>query len=202
MRRQNSPSERPSIRRGFSLVESLISVSLATLAGGALLTAVGSTVLISTESTQTVIAQGIADQLMDELATVKFPRSTTGSSQSGSGNGTSRATFDDLDDYNGWNASPPRTRDGMILGSERMTIGSTSTQRPADFQPDPRFISRFRQQVTVEKITEVSGGSWAVVSSNTSLRRVTVTVSLTDARNQTKVLAVQTRVFSDVAVAP
>lgn len=184
-------------RRGFTLVESLIAVSLTTLAGGALLTTIGSTVQISTDSTYTVIAQGIADQLMDEVASVKFPR-TTGAITMGTG----RSGFDDLDDYNGWNASPPQTRDGMTLGTERMTVGSLTTARPTNFQPDPRFVSRFRQQVSVEKIAEVSGGAWVVVTSATSLRRVTVTISYTDARNQTKVLAVQTRVFSDVAVAP
>lgn len=184
-------------RRGFTFVESLIAVSLTTLAGGALLTTIGSTVQISTDSTYTVIAQGIADQMMDEVASVKFPR-TTGAITMGMG----RSGFDDLDDYNGWNASPPQTRDGMTLGTERMTVGSLSTARPTNFQPDPRFVSRFRQQVSVEKIAEVSGGVWVVVTSATSLRRVTVTISYTDARNQTKVLAVQTRVFSDVAVAP
>ncbi|MEK6260077.1 MAG: hypothetical protein AABP62_15760 [Planctomycetota bacterium] len=184
-------------RRGITLVESLIAVSLTTLAGGALLTTIGSTVQISTDSTYTVIAQGMADQLMDEVASVKFPR-TTGATTMGIG----RTAFDDLDDYNGWNASPPQARDGMALGTERMTVGSTSVQRPTNFQADPRFVSRFRQQVSVEKIAEVSGGAWVVVTSATSLRRVTVTISYTDARNQTKVLAIQTRVFSDVAVAP
>ena len=186
-------------RRGFTLVESLIAVSLTTLACSALLTTIGSTVQISTDSTYTVIAQGIADQLMDEMASVKFPH-TTGVITMVSGTG--RATFDDLDDYNGWNASPPQTRDGMTLGTERMMMGNSSMQRPTDFQADPRFVSHFRQQVTVEKIAEASGGAWVVVTSVTSLRRVTVTISYTDSRNQPKVLAVQTRVFSDVAVAP
>ena len=187
------------LRRGFTLVESLIAVSLTTLAGGALLSTIGSTVQISTDSTYTVIAQGLADQLMDEVASVKFPR-TTGAITMVSGVG--RAAFGNLDDYNGWNASPPQTRDGMTLGTERMTVGSTSAQRPTNFQPDPRFVSRFRQQVSVEKIAEDTGGAWVVVTSVTSLRRVTVTISYTDAQNKTKVLAVQTRVFSDVAVAP
>ena len=190
-----SPTRR---RRGITLIESLIAVSLTTLAGSALLSTIGSTVQISTDSTYTAIAQGLADQLMDEVSAAKFPR--TGSSMTSGGQG--RTGFDDLDDYNGWNASPPQTRDGMPIGTERMTAGSTSMSRPTSFQPAPTFVSRFRQQVTVEKIAEVSGGSWVVVTSTTSLRRVTVTISYTDARNQTKVLAVQTRVFSDVAVAP
>ena len=194
-----TPATAATLRRGITLVESLIAVSLTTLAGSALLTTIGSTVQISTDSTYTVIAQGMADQLMDEVASVKFPR-TTGAITMVSGVG--RAAFGNLDDYNGWNASPPQTRDGMTLGTERMTVGSTSAQRPTNFQPDPRFVSRFRQQVSVEKIAEDTGGAWVVVTSVTSLRRVTVTISYTDAQNKTKVLAVQTRVFSDVAVAP
>ncbi len=203
-------------RRGISLVESLIAVSLTTLAGSALLTTIGSTLQISTDSTYTVIAQGMADQLMDELASVKFPRTSGGTGlgssmgtgySMGMGNsmpgvGLGRSAFNDLDDYHGWNASPPQTRDGLTLGTERMTSGSTSVQRPVNFQPDPKFVSQFRQQVSVEKIAEDSGGAWVVVTSGTSLRRVTVTISYTNARSQTQVLAVQTRVFSDVAVAP
>ena len=194
-----TPAAPATHRRGFTLVESLIAVSLTTLAGGALLSTIGSTVQISTDSTYTVIAQGLADQLMDEVASVKFPR-TTGAITMVSGVG--RAAFGNLDDYNGWNASPPQTRDGMTLGTERMTVGSLSTARPTNFQADPRFVGRFRQQVSVEKIAADTGGAWVVVTSVTSLRRVTVTISYTDAQNQTKVLAVQTRVFSDVAVAP
>ena len=185
-------------------MESLITVSLTTLAGGAVLTTIGSTVQISTDSTYTLIAQGLADQLMDEVSAAKFPHTVSGmgSGYSMPSTGQGRSGFDDLDDYNGWNVSPPQTRDGMPIGTERMMASSSSSARPSSFQPDPRFVSRFRQQVTVEKIAEASGGDWVITTSATSLRRVTVTISYTDAQNQTKVLAVQTRVFSDVAVAP
>lgn len=189
---------RPFRRRGISLVESLIAVSLTTLAGGALLSTVGSTVQISTDGTHTAIAQGLADQLMDEIASVKFPRSTTAFMPTGIG----RSAFDDLDDYHNWNASPPQTRDGMAVGTERMTFGSYAMARPLNFQPDPRVMNRFRQQVTVEKIAEATGNNWIVVTTDTPLRRVTVTISYTNAQNQTRSLAVQTRVFSDVAAAP
>ena len=149
-----TPAANAATRRGFTLVESLIAVSLTTLAGGALLSTIGSTVQISTDSTYTVIAQGMADQMMDEVASVKFPQTSGGM---GPSVGPGRTGFDDLDDYHGWNASPPQTRDGMALGTERMTFGGTSTQRPNNFQADPRFVSRFRQQVSVEKIAEASG---------------------------------------------
>jgi hypothetical protein len=200
---RTAPLAATDCRRGITLIETLIAVSLTTLAGSALLTSIASTVQISTDSMYTVIAQGLADQLMDEISSVKFPR-TIGGTGSGfmSSGGQGRTGFDDLDKYNGWNASPPQTRDGLPIGTERMMAGSSNMARPSSFQPDPRFLSRFRQQVSIEKIAEVSGGTWVVVTSETSLRRVTVTISYTDARNQMKVLAVQTRVFSDVAVAP
>ena len=191
-------------RRGITLVESLIAVSLTTLAGSALLTTIGSTVQISTNSAYTAIAQGLADQIMDEVSAAKFPHTQSGttSGYSMTTGGQGRSGFDDLDDYNGWNASPPQTRDGMPIGTERLMASSSSSARPSSFQPDPRFVSRFKQQVTVEKIAESTGGVSVVVTSTTSLRRVTVTISYTDAQNQTNVLAVQTRVFSDVAIAP
>ena len=62
-------------------------------------------------------------------------------------------------------------------------------------------MSGYRQQVAVEKIAD-SGTSWSVVSQSTTLRRVTVTISHTDGLGKTTPVAVQVRVFSNVAIAP
>lgn len=170
----------------------MISVSLMTFAASALLTALSSSVQVSTDSLHTAIANGLADQLMDEIALVKFP---TGS---GSGSSSNRSGFTDLDSYNGYNASPPQARNGQLIGAD---TSSASTSRPQGFQPDPRLLSRYRQQVTVEKVAE-SGNTWVTVSNSSTLRRVTVTISYTNAQGTTTPLAVQVRVFSNVAVAP
>lgn len=183
-------------RNGISLVESIIAVTLTTFVASALLTSVSSSVQVSTDNMRTTIASGLADQLMDEIATVKFP-SGTGTAPVGQG----RTGFDDLDDYNGYSACPPQARNGFVIGTEGANSSGTAIYRPQQFQPDSRVLSRYRQQVTVEKIAE-SGATWVVVSQSSTLRRVTVTVSFTDAQGKTTALAVQSRIFSNVAIAP
>ena len=184
-------------RRGVTLIETLMAVSLMTFAASALLTAVSSSVKISTDSLHTAIANGLADQLMDEIAGVSFP---TGSG-SGSGSGIGRTGFANLDAYNGYNMSPPQARNGLAIGTEGANSSGSAIYRPQQFQPDPRLLAHYRQQVLVEKIAD-SGNTWSVVSQSSTLRRVTVTISYTDATGTTTPLAVQVRVFSNVAIAP
>ena len=185
----------PACRSGITLVETILAVSLSTFAAGALLTALSSSVQVSTDCLHTVIANGLADQLMDEIAAVKFPPGTNGT-------GSGRSGFDDLDDYDGYTASPPQARNGLLIGTEGTLTSGVSAARPQSFQPDPRMLSRYRQQVTVEKLAEITGNQWVVVSQSTTLRRVTVTISYTNAQGATSSLAVQTRVFSNVAITP
>jgi len=184
-------------RSGVTLVETVIAVSLMTFAASALLTALSSSVQVSTDSLHVAVASGLADQLMDEIAMVKFPSATS----TFGGGGMGRTSFDDLDDYNGYSVSPPQARSGMLIGTEGQNSSGSALYRPQQFQPDPRSLSRYRQQVTVEKIAE-SGTTWVTVSQSTTLRRVTVTITYTDALGKTTTLATQTRVFSNVAVAP
>ena len=179
------------MRRGITLVETVIAISLTTFAAGALLTSLTSTIQVGTDAFRTSIANGLADQLMDEIASVKFPSATT------TATGVGRTGFDDIDDYNGYSVSPPQARSGAVIGTD-----DAAGTRPVSFRPDPRLYSRYRQQVTVEKITESTGTSWNTVTTAAPLRRVTVTISYTDAQGVTTPLASQIRVFSNVAVAP
>jgi len=180
-------------RAAISLLETVLALSLSTFAASALLTALSSSVRVSTDSLHVAIASGLADQLLDEIALVKFPSATTTGSS-----GTGRTGFDDLDDYDGYSVSPPVARNGAPIGTEGS--GSVSA-RPQQFQPNPRQLSRYRQQVTVEKIVE-SGNTWATTTQSSNLRRVTVTISYTDAQGTTTPLCTQVRVFSNVATAP
>ena len=184
-------------QRGVTLIETIISVSLMTFAAAGLLTALTSSVQVSTDNLRAAIATGLADQLMDEIASVKFPSA----SGSGSSLGMGRTGFDDLDDYNGYNVSPPQARNGMVIGTEGANSSGSAIFRPQQFQPNPRSLSGYRQQVTVENIAD-SGTTFTVVSQSTTLRRVTVTISYTDGLGKTTPIAVQVRVFSNVAVAP
>ena len=185
-------------RLGITLIETVIAISLTTFVAGALLTALSSSVQVGADGLHAAVANGLADQLMDEIASVKFPSSSTTGSTAGAG----RTAFDDVDDYSGYSVSPPQARSGSVIGTEATATSGKAMTRPQEFQPDPRILARYRQQVTVEKIAEATGTSWVTTTQATPLRRVTVTISYTDAQGKTTPLAVQVRVFSNVAVAP
>jgi type II secretory pathway pseudopilin PulG len=179
-------------RTGITLLETVIAVSLMTFAAGSLLTAVSSSVQVSTNSLHTAIATGLADQLMDEIASVSFPTSGGTTTKAG------RTGFTTFDAYNGYTACPPQARSGLAIGTE----ATSTTTRPLQFQPDPRLLSHFTQQVLVEMIADNGGSLFTTVSQSTTWRRVTVTVSYTAATGVTTPLAVEVRVFSNVAVSP
>jgi type II secretory pathway pseudopilin PulG len=184
-------------RDGYSLVEAMVAVTITAIAGGALLASLGGAVRSSTESTRAAVARGIAEQLMEEIAATRFPAATNTTPS-----GSTRANFDDIDDYDGWSASPPVDRYGHILGTDGRQLSGALIERPDDLQPDGNFVAGFSHTVSVERVTPDTGTGWNVVSQHTDFRRVTVTVTYTDAQSHTQTLAELTRVFSYVPIAP
>jgi type II secretory pathway pseudopilin PulG len=111
-------------RAGFTLVEAVVSTAIVTMAGSALLLGVASAI----DATDTVLdqslAEGMAQQLMDEIASRQYAEPGLGGHQTTLGpeseewTGRSRAALDDLDDYHGLNVSPPRDPWGIPLGRD------------------------------------------------------------------------------------
>ncbi len=204
-------------RRGFSMVEALVAVSVTTIAGAALLTSIGAAVRSSTDATHAAVARGLAEQLMDEIAASRFPDSTTTTLSSAItrtplsatylwGSRMTREAFDDIDDYDGWTRRPPVDRQGHRIGTEGALIqgGRRKWHYPRLFhmRPDGRFLQSFTREVQVERIRPDTGSDWTVVSRATDYRRVTVRVKYTDAESHTTTLAEISRIFSYVPAAP
>jgi hypothetical protein len=63
------------------------------------------------------IAVGLADDLMSEILPLPYldPNGTTTFGPDGSESAGPRSVFDDIDDFNGWNQSPPKNRDGTTI---------------------------------------------------------------------------------------
>lgn len=194
-RRTNFASASPR-RRGFSMVEALMAVTVTTIAGTALLTSIGAAVRTSTGAAHTAVARGLAEQMMDEIAARRFPESSNPPPA-----GKSRENFDDIDDYDGWSARPPQGRSGRVLGTEGGDDGSNSL-RPAEMQADLELLGRFTRRVEVERVQPDGGSGWNVVAGHTNFRRVTVRVEHTDAESKTATLAEISRIFAYVPVAP
>ena len=213
---------RASGRSGFSMVEALLGVTIATIAGAAMLTSVGAAVSATQESKNSNVARALADQLMDEIAGVRFPAPGLQLALSAA----DRSSFEDIDDYSGLIDMPPRTRAGQLIGSESLQTDNGSIDRPTQTvvdavcsarggrsheisidRPtqtvvDAAYMQRFGRSVSVERVEPDAYGSWNVLSAHTDHRRVTVNVWYADYNNNMVPLARVTRVFSNVAFTP
>src|SRR5437763_8681706 len=148
----NVPKQRgPNLPAGFSLIEALIALSITSLAGAVLLLSVQSSLDTTIDAVDHTIADGIAQQTLDEILTKHYmgpsesPTSTTlGPSTSESLSGGT-AYFDDEDDYNGYSAQPIKGWYGEILG-----IGDDSGNlRLPNFRVRSDFFQNWRVRVSV-----------------------------------------------------
>lgn len=187
-------------RTGITLVESLVSVTITAIAGTALFSAIGASLGASYASLNSNLGAGLADQLLEEMTAVRFP--TSGDSRPvASGN---RSEFNDLDDYHNWSSTPPESKDGYALGSERMTVlNYYPIARPTLLTPDTDFLKRLTREVTVEKIRLSNSSEWEVTTDDSEYRRVTVTIKLAlNAGADSQIITEATRIFSYVPLSP
>jgi hypothetical protein len=145
-------------RRGITLWECAMSTFLV---GMVLVTATstsGTSVRMQTKASERAKAVYLAHALVGEMLGLSYMQPGQTSSAIGREAGesaTSRANYNDVDDYNGWADSPPQNKDGTVMSN----------------------LAGWRRQVVVEwvgpsTLTQPSPGS----SSETGLKRMTVTV--------------------------
>ncbi|MBN2477605.1 MAG: type II secretion system protein [Pirellulales bacterium] len=139
------------LRPGFTLIEALVSISIAAIAGSVLLVGIGSSIQATDEALQQTIACGMAEQLMDEVVGLRYMEFQCsahdtvlqpGGAEAATG---TRELFDDIDDYNGFRCSPPTDRWGIELGKDD---GEGGIRHPS-FQAPDGFFDRWRQEVDV-----------------------------------------------------
>jgi prepilin-type N-terminal cleavage/methylation domain-containing protein len=107
----------PKSRRGLTLIEVVASTMIVGLMAVAALNALGAATKSANSIGNRAVAAGMADELMSEILMQPYS-DPDGSSVFGHESGesvTTRSAFDDVDDYNGWNASPPQYRDGTTI---------------------------------------------------------------------------------------
>lgn len=138
--------------RGFTMVEAAMAVAIV----GVLLTVSTGTLMsvAKNRQLQTERRQGyeLADQLMSEILQCYF-QDPGSSPVFGPETGETRATYDDVDDYNGLSESPPAQRNGSAL---------------TDY-------AGWKRTVTVQYVSPTSPATSSTIS--TSLKRITVTVT-------------------------
>ena len=143
-------------RRGFSLVEALVALTIMALAGSVLLLSVESSLETTTDAVDRTIADGIAQQVLDQALTEKYTESA------GSGLtlleilgplgpaadellGVGTSLFDDVDDYAGYIAQPVKDEYGEVLGTGDDSGGLRSTT----FRIPSGFFQQWRYRVKV-----------------------------------------------------
>ena len=164
-------TERQKDRRGFTLVEVVIS----TLIVAIMFVAAMSTVAASRVSQHklSVSSRGylLAESLMAEILHQDYeePEDTVDFGPEPGESHATRTDFDDVDDYHNWSASPPIARDGTeLMDSDRW------------------------QRSVIVKWVMASDLSW-VRTVETDVKRITVTVSYDDVPQATLV-AIKTAV--------
>lgn len=140
---------------GFTLVEALVSITIAALAGSVLLLGIGSSLQLTDEGLKQTIAAGMAQQLMDEVLGGRYAADGVGGHQVWLGPSSDESSdpgrqYDDIDDYNGLRISPPQGPWGIELGEDDGRGG----QRHPRFQAPAGFLDDWRQEVDVYYVAE------------------------------------------------
>jgi type II secretory pathway pseudopilin PulG len=108
-----------SSRRAFTIVEAVISTIIVAVMFVAALNTVGASRL--TQHRAALISRGqlLAESLMSEILRQSYqePSDTPLFGREAGELATSRANYDDVDDYHGWAATPPQTKEGTIVAN-------------------------------------------------------------------------------------
>jgi type II secretory pathway pseudopilin PulG len=107
----------PKFRCALTLIEVVASTMIVSLMAVAALNALGAATKSANSIGNRAVAAGLADELMSEIMMQAYS-DPDGSAVFGHETGESttlRSAFDDVDDYNGWTASPPQFRDGTVI---------------------------------------------------------------------------------------
>lgn len=145
----------PRARAALTLVEVVASTMIVGMMCVAALNSLGAATRSSESIGNRAIAAGLADELMAEIMQANYsdPNDTPVFGTEGSESSGTRAGYDDIDDYNGWNQSPPRARDGTQMANrtgwrQRVTVAYVVPSTPSVTSVTDQGVKRVK--VTIE----------------------------------------------------
>ncbi|MEE8452850.1 MAG: type II secretion system protein [Thermoguttaceae bacterium] len=175
----SSSHTRRQAQAAFTLVEAMLAIAFTAMAGSVLLLGIGGSVQTTSDALHETVAQGMAQQLMDEVLGGRYAELgsdgyavTLGPSAEETG-GAGRELFDDIADYNLLRTRPPQDPWGIDLGKED---GQGSTRHVDFWAPADRagadvgrisFFAGWRQEVDVYYVAEsdltlrLPAGQWS-----------------------------------------
>lgn len=187
-------------RRGFSLAESLLAITLTSLAGSAILLGLASSAQSTRNVMDRAMATGMAAQLIDEALGGRYAAVGAGAYQVGLGpntwesQGSGRERYDDVDDFERVVSQPPKDEYGVALGLGNDAGG----QRHPSFRLPSNYFSGWRQEVNVYYVSETNPSLRLTGSSTSNLRAVEVRIYRDDGSRGRELLDTVRRVVAYV----
>ncbi len=191
-------------RDGFTLVEALVAIAIAALAGSAMLLGTSSSLQTTDEALKRTIASGMAQQLMDEVVGQRYcavgldGRQWPLGCNSWEAQGACRERYDDIDDYSGVRYAPPKDPWGVGLGKDDGAGGT----RPAAFQAPKGFIDDWQQEIDVFYVNENDLSTRLPSGQVSDYRVVEVRIVENDAKRGRRELIKLRRVVAYVPLLP
>src|SRR6476659_8144751 len=153
--------------RGLTLIEVVAATMIVGLMAVAALNALGAATKSANSIGNRAIAAGLADELMSEILMQSYS-DPDGSPVFGHESGESssvRSAFDDVDDYDGWNAKPPQYRDGTVIPDrtdwrQRVSVTYVTPSNPTQTSATDQGAKRIH--VTIEYKNVVLAYQYAV----------------------------------------
>ena len=192
-----SKTARTKFRRGFSLVEALVALTITTLAGSVMLLAIESCLTSTSDAVDRLIADGMATQLLDEISVRRFmasgdtPLSISGPNATETA-GSGRERFNDMDDYKNVSSKPPKGIWGETLG----TGNDGGAARNTNFCIPSSQFTNWRRRVDIYFVSATNHSQKLTGSSTSYYRAVEVTVEYVKADGGVIPLAKRRRVYA------
>jgi len=185
---------------GFTLVEAMVSITIAAMAGSALLLGVNGSLQATTEALEQTIAAGMAEQLMDEVVGARYCAVGEDGYQVNLGasgwelSGSGRERFNDIDDYNQVRCQPPESPRGIELGSE----DGEGDRRHPNFQVAGGYLDNWRHEIDVYYIDGSDLTTRLSAGQTSDYRMVEVRITLDFPGRDSRELATLRRVVAYV----
>src|ERR1700752_2389580 len=158
-------------RPALTLVEVVASTMIVGMMAVAALNALGAASKSANSIGNRAVALGLADELMSEIVQTAYndPNQTPTLGRESGEAATPRTGFDDMDDYNGWNQSPPQYRDGTTIPDrtnwrQKVQVTYVQPAHPTQATPGNADQGAKRIKVTIEMNGKILAEQYAIRS--------------------------------------
>jgi len=155
-------------RRAFTIIELIITIAVASIAILALATVFQESLKNMERQKALQSANLLGEDLMNEIRSKKYVDSDFPTNFGPEAGETNRLNFDDVDDYNNWGESPPKTIEGGVMANAtNFTWRAIVKNVPAtnfNSPPDPdNFTNDFKRITVIVSNTAIAVSNMSVV---------------------------------------